>query len=149
MKTRGGSILFALLFAALMTTGCDNANKKLAVLDGKTFAGDAPPKMIMGVQMYGHYQLSFSQKDDDQVKCVLTSTIHDGQNGWGLPESKELQLIFKDDVDGYGAKTVWVCNDPTICTKGAPREALISGQVPDSFTYFNEQSDEITLHRSK
>ena len=148
MKTKVSSVLCALVFAALLTTGCDSANKKLSVLDGTTFVGDAPPTRIMGALMYGHYQLSFSKNEKGRIQCFLTTTIHDGQYGWGQPAVEEIKnLIFREGVDSYGVKGFDFCSDRIIKTTDI--RAVQSGQAPDKMTIFNEQSDEITLKRSK
>ena len=95
----------------------------------------------MGVLMYGRYKLSFSKNENGQIKCFMTTTIHDGERGWGQPEVEEMKdLIFEDGVDG----AVLLHLNPEISCPGV----LKSGQIPDTMKTFNERYDEITLKRS-
>ena len=123
-----------------LVAGCDKPASKLAVLDGTIYTGNASPRTVMGVSMYGHYKLSFSKGADGDMKCFLTTTIHDGNQGWGQPETTEMKnLLFEDGVDG----AVLIHRDPEISAPGI----LKSGQVPDTMQTYNENLDPIQLTR--
>ena len=132
--------LFILSLLIAFITGCDRPSAKLAVLDGVTYIGDAQPREVMGVPMFGRYKLKFSKGAEGQMKCSLTVMIHDGVHGWGQPEVTEIKnLLFEQGVEDR----MLLHRDPEISAPGS----IKSGQVPDSLTMFNENLDEIKLSK--
>lgn len=132
--------LAAIFAVVVFVTGCDKPSAKLAVLDGVTYIGDAQPRQVMGVTMFGRYKLKFSKDAEGQMKCSLTVTIHDGVHGWGQPEVTEIKnLLFEQGVEDR----MLLHRDPEISALGS----IKSGQVPDSLTMFNENLDEIKMSK--
>ena len=137
---------FILCLLVAMVAGCEKPASKLSVLDGVTYVGDAAPRKVMGVSMIGRYKLKFSKGADGEMKCSLALTIHDGLRGWGQPEVTELKGLTFETNQGLNHDEVVIIRADK-CTALAPG-SIVSGQVPDSLTMFNENSDEIKLTKS-
>jgi len=137
---------FILCLFAVMVAGCEKPSSQLAVLDGVTYVGDAAPRKVMGVSMIGRYKLKFSKAADGQMKCSLTLTIHDGLRGWGQPEVTELKGLTFETSQGLNHDEVVIIRADQ-CTALAPG-SIVSGQIPDSLTMFDENSYEIKLTKA-
>jgi hypothetical protein len=131
--------IFCLLVG--IVAGCEKPSSKLAVLDGVTYVGDAQPRMVMGVSMFGRYKLQFLKGENGKMKCSLTVTVHDAMAGWNEPKVTEISdLIFENGADDR----ILIHRNLEISAPGI----IKSGQIPDSLTMFNENFDEIHLTRT-
>ena len=134
----------AMLICLLLLSACSGNNQKLSSLEGKSYRGDAPSKYVMGVQMYGYYVAKFQRDADGHLQCALTCRLHDGNAGWGSPDTDTVGVRWEDRNADYaciakGSKWGWEL--------GLAPAGITKDSAPGTVSFTDQDMTIITLTR--
>jgi len=157
MKDVFAYLLTVAVVAALV--GCGNSDGRLKLDKSQTvevlkmlgtYEGPAHSERIMGAMMTGVWTVTFLQDENGTLKCKCTLRLHDGQNGWGSPETAtaDVKVLAGSGNGNYSLRMQGQFSDSepawTISIDGI---SLTSGQAINTITLIDMASYQITLQR--